>query len=225
MPKKSANIKLTEIFRHTAELLDINSVPFKPAAYRKAAKAVEELEKDVVVLYNEKALKGLEEISGVGKSIAAKIEEYVKKGKISFYEELKEKTALREVITHFFETKGIPLSRLKMSAKKHKIVYGRYAAPAKQLLELAGSVEKAKEAITKVADWANSRKLDYSIETVFKKWLELDRLKPKEVVKKPFYRDMPLVWSEARKKWYVVRDDGEWLEFADKEDTIEWKII
>jgi len=225
MPKKSANIKLTEIFRHTAELLDINSVPFKPAAYRKAAKAVEELEKDVVVLYNEKALKGLEEISGVGKSIAAKIEEYVKKGKISFYEELKEKTALREVITHFFETKGIPLSRLKMSAKKHKIVYGRYAAPAKQLLELAGSVEKAKEAITKVADWANSRKLDYSIETVFKKWLELDRLKPKEVVKKPFYRDMPLVWSEARKKWYVVRDDGEWLEFADKEDTIEWKIV
>ena len=225
MPKKSANIKLTEIFRHTAELLDINSVPFKPAAYRKAAKAVEELEKDVVVLYNEKALKGLEEISGVGKSIAAKIEEYVKKGKISFYEELKEKTALREVITHFFETKGIPLSRLKMSAKKHKIVYGRYAAPAKQLLELAGSVEKAKEAITKVADWANSRKLDYSIETVFKKWLELDRLKPKEGVKKPFYRDMPLVWSEARKKWYVVRDDGEWLEFADKEDTIEWKIV
>ena len=225
MPKKSANIKLTEIFRHTAELLDINSVPFKPAAYRKAAKAVEELEKDVVVLYNEKALKGLEEISGVGKSIAAKIEEYVKKGKISFYEELKEKTALREVITHFFETKGIPLSRLKMSAKKHKIVYGRYAASAKQLLELAGSVEKAKEAITKVADWANSRKLDYSIETVFKKWLELDRLKPKEVVKKPFYRDMPLVWSEARKKWYVVRDDGEWLEFADKEDTIEWKIV
>ena len=225
MPKKSANIKLTEIFRHTAELLDINSVPFKPAAYRKAAKAVEELEKDVVVLYNEKALKGLEEISGVGKSIAAKIEEYVKKGKISFYEELKEKTALREVISHFFETKGIPLSRLKMSAKKHKIVYGRYAAPAKQLLELAGSVEKAKEAITKVADWANSRKLDYSIETVFKKWLELDRLKPKEVVKKPFYRDMPLVWSEARKKWYVVRDDGEWLEFADKEDTIEWKIV
>ena len=225
MPKKSANIKLTEIFRHTAELLDINSVPFKPAAYRKAAKAVEELEKDVVVLYNEKALKGLEEISGVGKSIAAKIEEYVKKGKISFYEELKEKTALREVITHFFETEGIPLSRLKMSAKKHKIVYGRYAAPAKQLLELAGSVEKAKEAITKVADWANSRKLDYSIETVFKKWLELDRLKPKEVVKKPFYRDMPLVWSEARKKWYVVRDDGEWLEFADKEDTIEWKIV
>ena len=104
-------------------------------------------------------------------------------------------------------------------------MYGRYAAPAKQLLELAGSVEKAKEAITKVADWANSRKLDYSIETVFKKWLELDRLKPKEVVKKPFYRDMPLVWSEARKKWYVVRDDGEWLEFADKEDTIEWKII
>ena len=223
--RNSNNKKIAAIFNHIADLLDINSVPFKTAAYRKAAKAVEELTHDIADVYKEHGVKGLEKIQGVGKSIAGKIEEYLSKKKIPFYEELKEKTALREIITHFFETKGIPLSRLKMSAKKHKIVYGRYAAPAKQLLELAGSVEKAKEAITKVADWANSRKLDYSIETVFKKWLELDRLKPKEVVKKPFYQGMPLVWSAVKKKWYVVRDDGEWLEFADKEDTIEWKII
>ena len=90
---------------------------------------------------------------------------------------------------------------------------------------MAGSIEKAKEAMDKVAEWANSRNLDYAIETVFKKWLELDRLKPKEIVKKPFYYNDPMVWSETRKKWYVISPTGEWLEFADKEDKIEWRII
>jgi hypothetical protein len=132
---------------------------------------------------------------------------------------------IQKIVSHYFYTKGVSLEELKEDAKKKKIVYSRYVRPAKELIELAGSVAKAKKAMTKVAKWANSRGLDYSIETVFKKWLELDRLKPKEVVKKPFYRDMPMVWSEAKKKWFVVRDEGEWLEFADKEDKIEWKIV
>jgi len=223
--KESNNTKLAGIFLHTADLLEINSVPFKPAAYRKAAKALEELEQDVLDVYKAQGVKGLEKIRGVGKSIAAKIEEYLAKKKIPFYEELKEKTALREIVTHFFETKSISIKQLKMNARKQKIIYARYTAPAKQLLELAGSVEKAKKAIDIVAAWANTRGLDYTIETVFKKWLELDRLKPKEVVKKAFYRDMPMIWSEAKKKWYVIADDGEWLEFAGDEKDIEWRII
>ena len=104
-------------------------------------------------------------------------------------------------------------------------MYGRFAKSARQLLDLAGSVQKAKDAITKVAEWAQSRDLDYSIETVFKKWLELDRLKPKEVVKKPFYEGNPMVWSEAKKKWFVVMPEGEWLEFADNESKMEWRIV
>ncbi len=74
-----------------------------------------------------------------------------------------------------------------------------------------------------MANWAKSRKLDYSIETVFKKWLELDKLKPKEIIKKPYYRNQPMVWSQTKRKWFVIDDGGEWLEFADKEDKIEWK--
>ena len=109
--------------------------------------------------------------------------------------------------------------------KKRKIIYSRFTRPAKQLLELAGSVVKAKKAITIVAEWANSRNLDYAIETVFKKWLELDRLKPKEIVKKPFYLNNPMIWSEAKRKWFVIDKDGQWLEFADKETKIEWRIV
>lgn len=135
-----------------------------------------------------------------------------------------EESDIQQVVNHYFATKGLSVEQVKADAKKKKIIYSRFTRPAKQLIELAGSAEKAKNAVTKVAEWAQSRGLDYAIETVFKKWLELDRLKPKEVVKKPFYRGDPIVWSEAKRKWFVVTKDGEWLEFADKENTIEWKI-
>ena len=86
-------------------------------------------------------------------------------------------TDIQKVVNHFFETKGFTLDEIKKSAKKRKIIYSRFTRPAKELIELAGSVSKANEAITIVANWANSRKLDYSIETVFKKWLELGKIK------------------------------------------------
>jgi hypothetical protein len=205
-------------------MLEINSVAFKPRAYRKAAQSIENLKEDLLNLYKKGGVKAIDNIPGVGKSIAKKIEEYLKKGKIKYYQELKEKTAIRTIITHYFETKGLSLEELKRSAKKQKIVYSRFTKPAKQLLELTGSVEKAKEAIDKVAEWAKSRDLDYAIETVFKKWLELDRLKPKEIVKKPYYKGNPMVWSETKRKWYVISPEGEWLEFAGKESEIEWRI-
>ncbi len=219
------NKNIAKILYKIEELLEINGVAFKPRAYRKAAKALENLEKDISLIYKEQGIKGLEKIQGIGKSIAKKIEEYLKKGRIKYYEELKKETAIRQIITHFFKTKGIPLSKLKQEAKKKKIIYSRFTKPAKQLLELAGSIEKSEKAIDKVAEWAKSRDLDYTIETVFKKWLELDRLKPKEVIKKPFYLNNPMVWSETKKKWYVIDKGGQWLEFAAKEKDIEWRIV
>jgi len=134
-------------------------------------------------------------------------------------------TAIQEIVNHYFFSKGLSLEQIKNDSKKKKIIYSRFTKPAKQLLELAGSVKKAKKAIDKVAQWANSRGLDYAIETVFKKWLELDRLKPKEIIKKPFYNNKPMVWSQTKRKWYVIDYDGQWLEFAGKESDIEWRII
>ncbi|PIP24004.1 MAG: hypothetical protein COX90_00960 [Candidatus Nealsonbacteria bacterium CG_4_10_14_0_2_um_filter_38_17] len=219
------NKKIAKIFYEIAQLLDIKGTAFKPAAYRKAAKILENSDKDVSVVYNEKSLKGLEDMPGIGKSMAKKIEEFLKKEEVGYFKDLKEETFIQQVVTHYFKTKGLSLDKLKDSARKRKIVYSRFTKPAKQLLILAGSIEKAKEAIDKVAEWANSRNLDYAIETVFKKWLELDRLKPKEIVKKPFYHGDPMIWSETRKKWYVIDKYGNWLEFAGKDEDMEWRII
>jgi DNA polymerase/3'-5' exonuclease PolX len=220
------NKEIAKIFREMAELLNIRGdSSFHINAYLKSAEYLERLPKDVSETYKESGLNGLKVPKIIGDKNAKKIEEYIKHGKIKEYEELKEETSIQQVITHFFQSKGLSLQELKENAKKRKIIYSRFTKPAKQLLELAGSVEKAKEAIDKVSKWASTRKLDYAIETVFKKWLELDNLKPKEIVKKPFYKGDPMIFSETKKKWFVISKYGEWLEFADKEATIEWKII
>lgn len=224
------NKKIAEIFQDIIRLLDIKgkiekSTTYRKLNYQKATKALENLNQDVFIIYKESGISGLRKALGIGEKMAKKIEEYLKKNKINDYEKLKEDTLIQQIITHYFETKGVSLQELKYSARKRKIIYSRFTKPAKELLVLAGSVEKAKEAMTKVAEWAKSRNLDYAIETVFKKWLELDQLKPKDVVKKPFYRNMPMIWSEIKKKWYAIDPNGEWLEFAGKESDIEWRII
>jgi len=217
--------KIAKILNEIAELLEIKGVAYKPKAYRKAALKLEELKENIFKVYEKEGLKGIDKIPGIGKSISQKIEEYLKTGKIKYYEELKKETAIRQIITYYFETKGVSLDQLKKNAKKREIVYSRYTKSAKQLLELAGSARKSKEAIYKVAQWAGSRNLDYAIETVFKKWLELDRLKPKEIIKKPYFQGNHMVWSQTRKKWYVIDEGGQWLEFAGEEKEIEWRTI
>ncbi len=156
--------------------------------------------------------------------MARKLKEKLKKvGQLKL--SLKLANDIQGIVNHYFYTKGLSLKEIKMNAKKKKIIYSRHVKSAKQLLELAGSRKKAIEAMDKVVEWAKSRSLDYAIETVFKKWLELDRLKPKEIIKKPYYLGDPMVWSETKRKWYVISSEGEWLEFAGKKDEIEWKIV
>ena len=220
-----ANQEIAAIFQEIINLLEIKGgSSFRINAYKKSIYILGKLSTDIGEIYKKDGLKGIRN-AGIGEKNAKKIEQYLKSKKIKEFEELKEETAIRQVITHFFLSKGLDLKELKENAKKRKIIYSRFTKPAQQLLELAGSIEKAKNAIDIVAKWANTRKLDYAIETVFKKWLELDRLKPKEIVKKPFYQGDQMVWSEQKKKWFVISKYGEWLEYADKESKIEWRII
>ena len=133
------NKKIAQIFYELADLLEIKGVSsFKLAAYRKAAKSLEELTEDVSVIYKTSKLKGIKEIPGIGESIAKKIEEYLKKRKIKYFEELKTETAIQQIITYYFKTKNISIMELKYNAKRRKIIYSRFTKPAKQLLELAG---------------------------------------------------------------------------------------
>lgn len=64
---------------------------FKIKAFEKVAQTITELDRELDDIYKEKGLKGLEEIPGVGVSIAQNIEELLKIGKSKYYEKLKKK--------------------------------------------------------------------------------------------------------------------------------------
>ena len=89
------NQEIAQILFEIGDYLELQEVPFKPQAYQKAAIALDGMEDDIASLYKEKGIKGLEDIPGVGKSIAEKIEEYLKTGKIKYYKELKKYVWLR----------------------------------------------------------------------------------------------------------------------------------
>ena len=84
-------------------------------------------------------------------------------------------TNIQKVVNHYFETKGLSLDEVKEYAKTKVINYPRHVRSAKQLLELTGSVEKANEAVDKFADWAKDNSLGYTIDTVIKRFLFLDK--------------------------------------------------
>jgi len=123
------------------------------------------------------------------------------------------------IVNYFFELKGWA-NQAKEFYQKKKIVYSRYTKPAKYLLELCdGNVEEAKDCLKKVADWANSRNLDWSIETVFKKWYELDFLKPKE--KKPYVNGCRVF--QRNNKWWLIEKNGEIKEYVGGKDKIVYQ--
>ena len=86
------NQEIANIFYGIADFLEMEGAAFKPQAYEKAAINLETLEEDVEGIYKRGGFKALKEIPGVGESIAEKIEEYLKTGKIRYYESLKKKT-------------------------------------------------------------------------------------------------------------------------------------
>jgi DNA polymerase (family X) len=85
------NQELAKIFSEMADYLKIDETPFKPQAYKKVAEALDSLEEEVDEIYKRDGLKGLEDIPGVGKNIAEKIKEYLRKGKIKDYQCLKKR--------------------------------------------------------------------------------------------------------------------------------------
>lgn len=85
------NQTLAKIFREFAFLLEMESIAFKPRAYIKVADSLNLLSKKLTEIYKKGGVAALEEIPGIGRGIAEKIEEYLKSGKIKEYEKLKKK--------------------------------------------------------------------------------------------------------------------------------------
>ena len=86
-----ANRELSRIFSELALYLEMDSIPFKPRSYEKAAEALNVLSDEAEEIYQKEGRKGLEGIPGVGKGIAEKIAEYLETGKIHELEQYRKK--------------------------------------------------------------------------------------------------------------------------------------
>ena len=127
------NQEIAKIFYEISAFLEMEDVPFKPFAYEKAALTLENLEKDVKEIYQEGGREALEKIPGIGKSMAEKIEEYLKTGKIKYYEDLKKKTPVK--IDELTQVEGL-------GPKKIKVLYQKLGIRNLKDLERAAKAHK-----------------------------------------------------------------------------------
>jgi DNA polymerase (family 10) len=130
----STNRDLANLFREMARMLELEKVEWKPRAYLQAAYGIEDLSQDVKEIYERGGKKALQEIPGVGKSIADHIAEYIEKGRIEKFEKLRKKHP--QSITDLVSIEGIgprtaqrlvdelkisSLEDLERAAREHRI--------------------------------------------------------------------------------------------------------
>jgi DNA polymerase (family X) len=81
------NRQLATLFRSMAELLASQRAnPYRVRAYRRAADSLLSLQEDIAAVSSRH---GLEELEGIGKELAEKIEEFLETGTVRAYEQLK----------------------------------------------------------------------------------------------------------------------------------------
>lgn len=128
------NQEIAQIFYNIADILEMKNVQWKPAAYRKAARALDSLSEPVEDVFKEGGIKALEDIPGIGERLAEKIIQYIKTGKIKEYEKLKK--TLPKGLIDMMNVQGIgpkkaqklykelhikSVKDLEEAAKKHRI--------------------------------------------------------------------------------------------------------
>jgi DNA polymerase (family 10) len=80
------NREAADVFRHIADLLEIKGEAiYRVLAYRRAADAIQDLGRDLHDVWEQGEL---QEIPGVGKAIAEKIDELLRTGKLEYFEKL-----------------------------------------------------------------------------------------------------------------------------------------
>ena len=135
------NVEIARLLFEIADYLELKDVEFRPRAYRRAALNIESLSEDIEKVAAEGRL---DKIPGVGESIAEKIEEYLKTGKIKYYEQLKKQTPID--VEALNAVPGLGPKRIKLLYKKlgiKNLSDLEKAVKARKIRELAGFDEKS----------------------------------------------------------------------------------
>ena len=180
------NQEIAKIFYEIAYFLEMEGVKFKPYAYEKAALTLEGLEKDVEEIYKKEGLEGLKKIPGIGESIAKKIEEYLKTGKIQYYEDYKKKYPIN--LDELMGIEGLGPKRMKVLYEKLGIKNLKdleEAIKAHKIARLPGFGEKTEKNILEAIEFAKRSKGRFLLGDILPKVKEIfEKLKSLKEVEK-----------------------------------------
>ena len=144
-PSRISNSQIAAIFYEVADILDIKSVKFKPAAYRRAAHEIETLGEDISSI----AERGkLEDIPGVGSNLAGKIREILATGRLAHLEKLKQE--IPRGVLELSEIGGIGPKKAMILTRELGIATSEElekAAEANTIRDLPGFGEKSEKNI------------------------------------------------------------------------------
>jgi DNA polymerase (family 10) len=152
-----SNKNIAEMLREIGEHLAMKDVPFKPRAYEKAAGVIEGLEREVGEIYKTGGIKALEEIPGVGVSIAEKIQEFLATGKVKYLADLERKTPID--LEALSRIEGLGPKSIKMLYQKldiRTVAELEAAAKAGKIAKLEGFGAKREEKILTGIGFAKS---------------------------------------------------------------------
>ena len=148
------NSDIAKIMRHLGFLTEVGedyaNAQFRARAYYRAADTIANLSENVADVYDNGGVAALLEIPSVGKAIAAKIEEYVKTGKVRHLEELKAKVPIN--IDELYGIEGIGPRTIKALYDKLQVkdLAGLENAAAEgRLRAVPGFTEKKEQDIKK----------------------------------------------------------------------------
>jgi len=140
------NPEIAAVFERIALILDLKGGenPFRIRAYERAAMTIGNLSNDLRSIYEQGGLDALEEVPGIGKDLALKIEEMIKSGKLTYLDEARK--GLPSGIFEILEIEGMGPKRTKFVWEKCKV--GRIEdlqklAESGKLTELKGWGEKS----------------------------------------------------------------------------------
>jgi len=176
------NLEIANILNQIADLMDIKGEnTFKINAYRKAARAIEELAENINEIYSKDKLK---EIPGVGESIAEDIKELIEKGKCQRLKSLKEKIPAK--LSELMDIKGLGPKKVAFLYKKFKIT------TVPQLKKLIGSHK-----LKKLFGWGEKSEQNIlegiNLYKRFKERFPLGQIYPYAIALKEKLKKMPFV--------------------------------
>jgi DNA polymerase (family 10) len=139
MPRRRrppSNAEIADALREMALFLEMDEVPFKPRAYEKAALAVDALDRPLARIDESSGRAGIEDLPGVGKGIAERIEELLHTGRMHDLEALRKATPI--------DVRGLTAVE-GLGAKKARALYQALGIRSARELEKACRAGRVRE--------------------------------------------------------------------------------